>query len=66
MKLSITTIILVINVAAAFVPSTPTFLGRGVAVTSGCQTTLYAEPREEEGLDLNLEEMFDMYVRMLS
>ena len=59
MKLAIAT--LLVCGVAAFTPSTPTFVGRGIATAS--QTAIFADPEEEEGgLDLDLEEMFDMYV----
>lgn len=41
--------------AQAFAPAAFT---RGTAVVS--KTQRFADPEEEEGLDLNLEEMFDM------
>lgn len=63
MKLSLT-LLAFVSSAAAF--STPATFSRGltasVASTSApTTTTLYSDPdEEEEGLDLNLEEMFDM------
>lgn len=38
--------------AFAFAPS--------ASFTRGMSTQLYSDPEDEEGLDLNLEEMFDM------
>lgn len=56
MKLAIATIL--ITGVAAFAPSAPIVVARGVATTA-----LFSEPEAEEGgLDLDLGEMFDMYV----
>lgn len=65
MKLAITTITLLFSGAIAFAPSTP--VRQGVASVTTAQTTaLFAGPEEEEegGLDLDLEEMFGMYVSL--
>jgi hypothetical protein len=52
MKIAIAFIALMASSATAFAPA---------AFTRGISTQLFAEPEaEEEGLDLNLEEMFDM------
>lgn len=63
MKIAIATTALLFSGAIAFAPSTPSFVGRGVASSVTSKTTvLFAGPEEEEeGLDLNLEEMFDMF-----
>lgn len=61
---SAATITLLIGAAAAFAPSMTT-LPAMMRPTSS-QFVLFADPKEEEGgLDLNLEEMFDMYVKTL-
>lgn len=53
MKIAIISFVtLVVSSASAFAPS--------AAFTRGVSTQLFSEPEEEEGLDLNLEEMFDM------
>ena len=58
MKLSIVTAAVMLTSVSAFTPSAPT---RTVGIAQSQQTLLFAEPKEEEeGLDLNLEEMFDM------
>lgn len=59
MKLLITVTAVLFSSAVAFTPSART---RTMTATSQSQQTiLFAEPKdEEEGLDLNLEEMFDM------
>jgi hypothetical protein len=59
MKLLITVTAVLFSSAVAFTPSART---RTLTATSQSQQTiLFAEPKEEEeGLDLNLEEMFDM------
>jgi hypothetical protein len=59
MKSSFTITAFLLTSVSAFAPSAPT---RTMSVMSqGPQTILFAEPKEEEdGLDLNLEEMFDM------
>eukprot|EP00978_Attheya_sp_CCMP212_P028773 scaffold100301_cov55-Attheya_sp.AAC.5 len=58
----------IVSCAAAF--STPATFSRGVSTTVASEitprtltTSLFAEPEkeEEEGFDLNLEEMFDMF-----
>jgi hypothetical protein len=56
--------------ASAFAPSA-SVVSRGLvsSVATATPTQLFSEPEgddEEEGLDLNLEEMFDMYVGSLS
>ena len=43
---------LMVSSVSAFAPS--------AAFSRGIATQVFAEPEEEEGLDLNLEEMFDM------
>ena len=71
MKLVIATTALICcsDIISAFtLPSSSTFVGRGATTPFGTKastrTALFAGPEEEEGdgLDLNLEEMFDMYV----
>lgn len=66
MKLAAATLSLLLSGAAAFAPATPSFVGRGVATTAAVRSTvLFAGPEEDEeegGLDLDLGEMFDMYV----
>ena len=60
MKFAIATIaITLMGSVTAFTPYAPT---RSVS-SQGQRTSLCAEPKEEEegGLDLNLEEMFDMF-----
>jgi hypothetical protein len=54
MKITIVSLVaLMASSASAFAPS--------AAFTRGVSTQLFtAEPEEEEGLDLNLEDMFDM------
>mmetsp|Transcript_31759 Transcript_31759/g.66800 ORF Transcript_31759/g.66800 Transcript_31759/m.66800 type:complete len:81 (+) Transcript_31759:119-361(+) len=48
--------------AVAFAPSTSTIVGRGVASATAQSTALFSDKEEEEeGLDLNLDEMFDMF-----
>ena len=61
MKLVVTTITLLFSGAIAFAPSTPDICGRSIAPSAA---VLFAGPEDEEGggLDLDLEEMFDMYV----
>eukprot|EP00804_Cyclotella_cryptica_P009433 CCRYP_017317-RA/>CCRYP_017317-RA protein AED:0.46 eAED:0.46 QI:193/1/1/1/1/1/2/102/84 len=62
MKLSIAFVATILTGAAAFTPSAVTRTQR--FVESREQTTiLYSDPKEGEegGLDLNLEEMFDMF-----
>jgi hypothetical protein len=52
MKIAIVSLVaLMASSATAFAPA---------AFTRGVSTQLFADPEEEEGLDLNLEEMFDM------
>lgn len=60
MKLSAAIITLLAGSAAAFAPA----MSSAAMRTSSQQTTaIYAEPKEEEGgLDLDLDEMFSMYV----
>ena len=60
MKLSIAIAAFLFTGASAFTPSAPTRTLS--AVSGGQQTVLFAEPQDEEegGLDLDLEEMFDM------
>ena len=65
MKLAIAITTLLFSSAVAFAPSAQTFVGRGVAVAPTAQTTtLFGgdDDEEEGGLDLDLGEMFDMYV----
>ena len=45
---------LMVSSATAFAPS--------AAFTRGVSTQVFSEPEDEDGLDLNLEEMFDMWV----
>ena len=62
MKLSAAIITLLAGSAAAFAPAMPS---AAVRTSSSIQqpTVMFAEPKEEEeGLDLDLGEMFDMYV----
>lgn len=61
MKLTIASFTLLFSGAIAFAPSTPSFSGRCIASSAAA---LSAGPEDEEGggLDLDLEEMFDMYV----
>lgn len=61
MKLAIATFATVLTGAAAFTPSTVTRTHH-VVESRGQTTILFSEPKEgeESGLDLNLEEMFDM------
>eukprot|EP00581_Thalassiosira_minuscula_P032628 CAMPEP_0183772802 /NCGR_PEP_ID=MMETSP0739-20130205/37119_1 /TAXON_ID=385413 /ORGANISM="Thalassiosira miniscula, Strain CCMP1093" /LENGTH=86 /DNA_ID=CAMNT_0026013597 /DNA_START=34 /DNA_END=294 /DNA_ORIENTATION=- len=64
MKLAIATITLFFSGAVAFAPSTPTFVGRGVAATTAQTSTtvvFQGGDDEEGGLDLDLGEMFDMF-----
>ena len=61
MKLSATIITLLAGSAAAFAPAMPSAAVRSSS-SSQQQTVMFAEPKEEEGLDLDLGEMFDMYV----
>lgn len=64
MKLAIAVTTLLFSGAVAFAPSTPAFSGRCIAssaATAKPTPTLFAGPEDEEGgLDLDLEEMFDM------
>jgi hypothetical protein len=56
MKLVIATVAIMFGSATAFAPS----ITRAV-VSQGQSTVMFAEPKEKEGgLDLDLEEMFDM------
>ncbi len=61
MKLSIATITFaaLVQSSVAFAPALST---RTFSVASSSTTAVFSEPAddEEEGLDLNLEEMFDM------
>ncbi|KAL7451207.1 hypothetical protein ACHAWC_003034 [Mediolabrus comicus] len=60
MKLVATTIALLFGSAAAFAPQYMSH--SAVRASSSQQTVVFAEPKEEEGgLDLDLEEMFDMF-----
>ncbi|KAL3788616.1 hypothetical protein ACHAWO_011832 [Cyclotella atomus] len=60
MKLFITITAALFSSAVAFAPSAST--RTLIASSQSQQTVLFAEPKEEEeGLDLNLEEMFDMF-----
>lgn len=60
MKLIATTITLLFGSATAFAPQYMSSLS-AVRASSSQQTVVFAEPKEEEGgLDLDLEEMFDM------
>ena len=54
--------------ASAFAPSASVSRGLTSSVATATPTQLFSEPEDddEEGLDLNLEEMFDMYVVTLS
>lgn len=51
--------------ASAFAPTASLSRGLTSSVATATPTQLFSEPEDddEEGLDLNLEEMFDMYVR---
>ena len=53
--------------ASAFAPSASLPRGLTSSVATATPTQLFSEPEDddEEGLDLNLEEMFDMYVATL-
>jgi hypothetical protein len=66
MKLAIAFTTLLFSSAVAFAPSAPVFSGRCIASSAATvkpTPTLFAGPEDEEGgLDLDLEEMFDMYV----
>ena len=65
MKLVLAAIALLFSGVDAFAPSTPRSVGREFAVTIIRTTTLRADPTEDEkegGFDLDLGEMFDMYV----
>lgn len=65
MKLAVATVTLLISGVAAFAPSTPSRRTTAVVSAQQTATTLFAGPPEEEeegGLDLDLGEMFDMYV----
>ena len=61
MKLAIASIALLFSGAIAFVPSAPSLSGRCIASSAAVR---FAGPEDGEGggLDLDLEEMFDMYV----
>lgn len=54
--------------ASAFAPTASLSRGLTSSVATATPTQLFSEPEDddEEGLDLNLEEMFDMYVATLS
>lgn len=59
MKIAVVTsfLCLMASSVTAFAPS--------AAFSRGISTQIFSsEPEDEEGLDLNLEEMFDMYVEM--
>mmetsp|Transcript_11350 Transcript_11350/g.13405 ORF Transcript_11350/g.13405 Transcript_11350/m.13405 type:complete len:87 (+) Transcript_11350:58-318(+) len=65
MRVATTLLLLTIYDASAFITPQPTAFG-GLVTSSRipASSTLFAEPspdEEEEGLDLNLEEMFDMF-----
>jgi len=62
MKLSAAIITLLAGSAAAFAPVMPSAAVRASSIQQ--QTVMFAEPKEEEegGLDLDLDEMFSMYV----
>eukprot|EP00984_Skeletonema_dohrnii_P017883 scaffold8234_cov113-Skeletonema_dohrnii-CCMP3373.AAC.5 len=62
MKLSAAIITLLAGSAAAFAPAMPSVAVRASSIQQ--QTVMFAEPKEEEegGLDLDLDEMFSMYV----
>lgn len=63
MKLSAAIITLLAGSAAAFAPAMPSAAVRA-ASSSQQPTAMFAEPKDEEegGLDLDLDEMFSMYV----
>ena len=53
MKIAIVSLIaLMASSASAFAPA--------ASFTRGVSTQLYSDPEDEDGLDLNLEEMFEM------
>mmetsp|Transcript_2038 Transcript_2038/g.3485 ORF Transcript_2038/g.3485 Transcript_2038/m.3485 type:complete len:81 (-) Transcript_2038:143-385(-) len=60
MNFSAAIITLLAGSAAAFAPAMPS---AAVRTSSSIQqpTVMFAEPKEEEGLDLDLGEMFDMF-----
>ena len=62
MKLALSVLALAATVSA-FAPASVASRGLTSSVATATPTQLFSEPEdEEEGLDLNLEEMFDMYV----
>ena len=64
MKLALSVLALAAT-ASAFAPASIASRGLTSSVATATPTQLFSEPEdddEEEGLDLNLEEMFDMYV----
>ena len=63
MKLALSVLALAAT-ASAFAPAS--FASRGLTFSVATPTQLFSEPEDddEEGLDLNLEEMFDMYVQL--
>lgn len=64
MKLALSVLALAAT-ASAFAPASVASRGLTSSVATATPTQLFSEPEdEEEGLDLNLEEMFDMYVQL--
>ena len=64
MKLALSVLALAAT-ASAFAPASIAARGLTSSVATATPTQLFSEPEdEEEGLDLNLEEMFDMYVQL--
>mmetsp|Transcript_8736 Transcript_8736/g.12699 ORF Transcript_8736/g.12699 Transcript_8736/m.12699 type:complete len:87 (-) Transcript_8736:23-283(-) len=67
MKLSLSIAFLAMTGAAAFTAAPATTFSRGLATATTTiqpsNTVLFSEPADddEEGLDLNLEEMFEMF-----
>ena len=64
MKLALSVLALAATVSA-FAPASIASRGLTSSVATATPTQLFSEPEgddDEEGLDLNLEEMFDMYV----
>ena len=61
MKLSIAILATAITSASAFAPSMPVSMTKAASASASvAPTALFAGEPEEEGFDLNLEEMFDM------
>ena len=63
MKLSIAILATAITTASAFAPTMPVTMTKAASASASASvapTALFAGEPEEEGFDLNLEEMFDM------